>query len=327
MRAAASRAQRRLAQRRSPTAPRRPHKLPLELLAIAAIDGAAGVDVEAADGHGPGGPFVSFGGGGWIDEPQRRLAGALAKRLDAAHGRVVAARKRAVVGLQRIGAAVGVEPLAIEQAAAAQQALGALEGTPGDVREVLGPRLAERVEDELPVPLDVHAIQGLGVGVRVEPERRVEPLDERDRPGVRLLDGAQAELALGAAAQRVEHGLDEGADELTAQLLVVACQVAQLPGQGANPRSHRLRGQEVVGQEGRRVVHASTQTRGQNPRPLQLRPTRRSWPQSPHSTSTAPCARIPQRKYSSNSSTTNPGSGPLCSARSRKVCQCFWTTR
>lgn len=101
---------------------------------------------------------------------------------------------------------------------------------PRDVLAVLGARLAGRVEDQLALAPDVHAVQGLGMGMRVESQRRVEALDPGDRAGVGLADRAQAEHVLGAAAQAVAHGLDEAADERSAQLLVVACEGTQLPG-------------------------------------------------------------------------------------------------
>ena len=49
---------------------------------------------------------------------------------------------------------------------------------------------------------NVDAVDRQNMGMNIESERRISPLDRRDGPGVRVRDAAESEQALGAARRR-----------------------------------------------------------------------------------------------------------------------------
>jgi hypothetical protein len=77
----------------------------------------------------------------------------------------------------------------------------------------------------------VDAVQRECVKVDVEPQRRIEALDDRDRSGERVVDAREPELPLGAPAERAAKLRDEGAEHIRAELAIVAEPVAKLPRQ------------------------------------------------------------------------------------------------
>ena len=82
-------------------------------------------------------------------------------------------------------------------------------------------------------------------------------ISEGDGAGMRLRDALQAKQALGAPAERAHQLGDEGIDDLGAQGSVVAAQIAQPPGQGANPLAQRHLGQDALAQVHGGVGHAA----------------------------------------------------------------------
>ena len=116
------------------------------------------------------------------------------------------------------------------------------------------------MEDQGPVPVlaDADAIESQAVQVHVESQARVEALYKGDDAAVSLLDATEAEQVLGPQAQRATELAHEGAQHRSAQLAVVAAQVAQPPRQRADPLANPHLGQHVLHQVHGRVRHAAT---------------------------------------------------------------------
>ena len=140
------------------------------------MQGAGGVDVESLhDGDGLVGAGLA-----WVDQAQRRLAGAVAEeREPSCRGRAAHLPGRRLV-------------LVVLPLASLEQAPHTLRGPPSNVRNLGGGRRRERLERELSVlSADVHAVEGERVCVRVEAQGRVEALDEPEWTESSSLDGVR----------------------------------------------------------------------------------------------------------------------------------------
>ena len=126
--------------------------------------------------------------------------------------------------------------------------------------------------------------------VHTEPESAVSSLRRGDGACVGVGHAWEVENRCGSFAERMVELVREGTHDQRREGAVIAEQRTQAPGQGANPVTHGYAGQHLL------------QTRCRQP-----------------------ADKSPQRKYSSNSRTTNFGRPP-CSARSSSTSgQWAWT--
>jgi WD40 repeat protein len=90
----------------------------------------------------------------------------------------------------------------------AQDGYDSLGSTLRDIEDILVQRLRQRAEHELSrrrvAVSNVDAIERQRVEVHVEPQSRVEPLNERHRPGMRVFDALKPEHTLCAKPQRAQ---------------------------------------------------------------------------------------------------------------------------
>jgi|GEM_PF-1664492 len=149
--------------------------------------------------------------------------------------------------------------------------------------------------------------------VHVESECADSSLHSGDGACVGVGNAWEVENGFGSFAERTVELVREGTHDQRREDAVIAEQRTQAPGQGANPVTHGYARQHVL----LHVVSAMRRPRqeGQKPRRFQERATRCEWPQLRHTRCTLPADKSPQRKYSSNSRTTNFGRPPCCSGK------------
>ena len=162
--------------------------------------------------------------------------------------------------------------------------------------------------------------------VHVEPERAVGSLHKRERTYLRVADRAQTKLTLRSPTQGTLQRIRERAENIGTKSSVVAKDAAKAPRERADPLTDRNLWEHGVHQVRSDVRHAATQTGRAEAAPLAGEPTTISWPHPRHASWTRPYSRIPQRRYASNSSSTNFGRPPWASARSLKRGQCSVTS-
>jgi len=226
---------------------------PLEPGAVARADGDGGMDVEPRYlAHRLVGAREER-----VDDAEQGAACAVTGEREASGGGCVAGGEHGLVVGQRVvlggafeGAAVLLEDL-----------LHAASGAAGHVLHVGAGGCGERVEREraLRSVAHVHAVEGEGVYVDVEPEGRVRPLHDGDGAGVHAGDGAEAELTLGAVPERAAHLPKESGDHVGAELPVVAEHGADPPRHRANPLADRRFGEDLLLEVDGHVGHSPPQ--------------------------------------------------------------------
>jgi len=240
----------------------------LEAFSVAAVDEDFGVDVYAADlGEG-------LGGRGHEADGAHELVGALsrggAEELEVGGGGAVAGGEHGLVVDDVVGALVD----AFEAAAVAlEHAHERLVGPRRHLRDLLAGGLGQSVELELALLIaDVDAVEGQGMSVLMARmashargtfnRRALSARWTKVTAYSRVADGAQAESALGAPLQRAGERADERAQDVGAELAVVAEYGAQVPRKGAHPLADRDLGQDLVDEVGGDVGHAAPEAGG-----------------------------------------------------------------